>query len=324
MKKLRVAFIVDAWFPFVGGGQIYAQELKKQLEDHYDCQILIFAPPKADIFIRALWTFILPFIIFRQHRKKHFEVIHSQGYHSGLSGKIAQLLIHRPLVHTVHGSNLTQKQVQSVKAKLEKWLLTQINYDAIISVTHAFLGQPHHGKSAVYIPNGVDTKVFKPLKNTERPIDLLWIGRNDWTKGFDLWSQVLKILEPLGLTSKTILQGNFPPQEMAAIYSQSRILVITSRSEGFPLVLLEAWASGLAIISTKVGEIPYILEDANTGLLISTDANDIANAIQKLLFSPQLVTTLADQGLQKVKATYTWKHVAEQTLAVYKQVILNK
>ena len=80
-----------------------------------------------------------------------------------------------------------------------------------------------------------------------------------------------------------------PVQDMRQIYDQADILVLTSDFEGTPNVVLEAMASGLPVVGTRVGGVPEVVRHGETGYLVELDDNEqIADTLLTLIDSIQL------------------------------------
>jgi len=89
-------------------------------------------------------------------------------------------------------------------------------------------------------------------------------------------------LTGLNISSHVEVLGRL--DDMSAFYSSLDILVSSSRSEGYPINLLEAMANGLPIVATAVGEVPSIVRDHKTGLLVSPgDVQALTDATVSLL-----------------------------------------
>lgn len=90
------------------------------------------------------------------------------------------------------------------------------------------------------------------------------------------------------------------------------IFALSSRSEGMPLAILEAWAAGVPVVASRVGGIPELVEHENNGLLFNSgDAADLANCIEALLEDPDRARRLADSGRARVLSSYRLTHMAQ-------------
>jgi glycosyltransferase involved in cell wall biosynthesis len=94
--------------------------------------------------------------------------------------------------------------------------------------------------------------------------------------------------------------------DLAPVLSTADLVVIPSRSEGIPLVLLEALASGKPVLASNVGEIGEVL-DGSCGFLVDIgdrESEQFADRITVLLKDPDLRETMGMNGRRKVETTY--------------------
>ncbi len=151
-----------------------------------------------------------------------------------------------------------------------------------------------------FLPNVVDTQRFKPASGPgERPLTLIGVGRLARQKRFDRFVSALgRLREQLkaevrgwivGPTQDYCLRTELEAQaarlgllprylrflggvsDMALLYQQADICVLTSDFEGTPNVLLEAMASGLSVVATKVGGVPDIVRHGSNGFVIERE-----------------------------------------------------
>ena len=78
------------------------------------------------------------------------------------------------------------------------------------------------------------------------------------------------------------------PTKITSIYQNAHALIIPSETEGFPMVMIEAMANGLAILATPVGDIPYHLKNGVNGFIFSSTKNE------------QIIIEEAIEGLEKL------------------------
>jgi glycosyltransferase involved in cell wall biosynthesis len=96
--------------------------------------------------------------------------------------------------------------------------------------------------------------------------------------------------------------GEFAPEQAAAIYRDIDVLVVPSLwPENSPLVIHEAFQAGVAVVGSRTGGIPDLIEDNVSGLLFETGSpEDLAGRLRELIANPSRVTTLA-AGAPRVK-----------------------
>lgn len=99
---------------------------------------------------------------------------------------------------------------------------------------------------------------------------------------------------------------------LSKMYHALDLYLITSRVEGGPLSLLEAWASGIPVVSTRVGMVADIAHDSKTALLAEVDDVDtlVAHA-KKVLEDPHLREHMITQALEETK-NYSWEEIAHR------------
>lgn len=103
--------------------------------------------------------------------------------------------------------------------------------------------------------------------------------------------------EELGLADRVSFSGWVDSDEARAMLADTDVLVLPSHAEGLPMSVIEAFAHGVAVVSTPVGAIPEILEDAVNGLLVSPgDSAQLAQALLTILQDEPLRRRLAESG----------------------------
>ena len=129
--------------------------------------------------------------------------------------------------------------------------------------------------------------------------------------------------EVLNLLSTEIRQGSVrlvgwvPQNELSAYLNTFTLLVIPSRTEGLPNVLLEAMASGTPVLVARVGAIPDIVEDEENGFLLgSTSPDSIGNAILRLLKDPTMLAKVSSTALEYVGDKFTLERTRSQWKAL--------
>lgn len=96
-----------------------------------------------------------------------------------------------------------------------------------------------------------------------------------------------------------------PPPDLPAFYRSSTVFCLPTRYEAFGIVLIEAMAAGLPIVSTRVGAVPTVVDDGRTGLLVEKDAPAaLAAALDRVLAEPGLAPRLAAAASVEVERKY--------------------
>ena len=125
----------------------------------------------------------------------------------------------------------------------------------------------------------------------------------------------------LGIADSVTFTGRVDNAGMGALYRGADLMLNPSTVDNMPNSVLEALASGVAVISTNVGGVPYLVEDGKTALLVPPRSPQaMADAMLRLAASPELASSLKLAGLQYVQQ-YAWAGVRPRLLEVYRAVI---
>lgn len=122
---------------------------------------------------------------------------------------------------------------------------------------------------------------------------------------------------------RVVLTGFIPPVGMPGAYLLGDVFVGPSQiEEGLGLVFLEAAAAGLPVIATRMGGIPEVVRDGETGLLLQRkdDAGELAAKITGLLRDQQMRKRLGQQGREWVRHNFSWERSAGDLEQVYDEV----
>lgn len=364
---MKVALIIDAWFPFVGGGQINALEISKLVaKNGHNIDIItrncgkdnqklpknlkvykLGRESKPNNSVSQIIFLIRSFIFLY---KKDYDLIHVHAFLPGIMARLLMVTCGIPAILTIHGTSINTKLNNFFKRWLEKFILTEIQYSAQITVSRDFLTLKNINRKVFYIPNGVDLKKFtnnKKIKSKEKT--LLFVGRLHPQKNLPNLIKSISIINQQ-MPVKLIIAGDGPqkqelkklikkellggivemigkvaPNSLKNYYSKSRLFILPSIYEGFPLTLLEAWSAKLPVVVTKTGECQFLVKDGKNGYFFNDpdSLSDIANTIIRALSSKNL-EKIGLAGYNLVKSRFTWEKSAKETLKVYENVLKTK
>ena len=118
-----------------------------------------------------------------------------------------------------------------------------------------------------------------------------------------------------------------PIGKIREILSAALVFVCPSVYEPLGIVNLEAMACATAVVASDVGGIPEVVADHQTGLLVHYDPNDpeffesrLADAVNSLVDEPEKAREYGKAGRQRCIQEFSWAHIAEQTLEIYRKV----
>lgn len=121
----------------------------------------------------------------------------------------------------------------------------------------------------------------------------------------------------LALEERVEFTGRLDREQMAARYRTASVVLNPSTVDNAPVSLLEALASGVPVVTTDVGGIPFIVEHGRTALLVPPgDPKAMAEAALRVLSDSDLAQRLRSEGLAEAKR-YGWSHVRESLARVY-------
>lgn len=291
---------------------------------------------------------------------EEFDIVH---IHSPLSPLISTSL---PVIATIHTPMLidTKKrtdETKDIRARIEQLIGRYISFhiemdlieraNKITTVAHSVAMELReyglNSKDVEVIGNGVDEKIFTPIKNKVDEKYILYSGRLDYRKGlFDLIesSKIICQVHPelsFVITGKGILidklkrrvnesglKNNFnfvgfvSREKLIQLYQQATIYVLPSHYEGLPTVLLEAMACGCPVVATSVSGNLDVLTQGHDGILVPPKSPDkIAEAVLKLLDDEKMRNTLGINARNTIENRFTWSIISKKFLHFYNSLI---
>jgi glycosyltransferase involved in cell wall biosynthesis len=176
-------------------------------------------------------------------------------------------------------------------------------------------------------PNIVSTRNFEELYNVECTLRAFQRIQQRWPDatltlvgGGSKEPALRQLATELGLRN-VLFAGRVAPADIWRYYAEADIYLQTPNIDNMPASVLEAFASGCAVVATDAGGVPAILTDEEHGLLAPCgDHERVAGAVNRLLEDPNLaerVTTTARASCER----YRWTHVRAQWLRLYRSVV---
>jgi alpha-maltose-1-phosphate synthase len=208
----------------------------------------------------------------------------------------------------------------------------------------------------VVIHNGVDAEAFRRTQAREalarhrvREPYVLFVGRISEQKGiFQLLEAARSLPEQVSLVLcasspdtpelsarlEAAVAGRprvqwinamLPVPEVVQLYSHAAVFACPSIYEPFGLINLEAMACGTPVVASRVGGIPEVVVDGETGWLVPPgEPAALAEALRGALADPARAKRMGEAGRRRVEAHFSWDRIAERTLAVYGDAIAVK
>jgi colanic acid/amylovoran biosynthesis glycosyltransferase len=122
----------------------------------------------------------------------------------------------------------------------------------------------------------------------------------------------------LGISDRVRFTGAVGQDDLRALYDAADIFCLPSLSEGLPVVLMEALALELPVVTTRIMGIGELVEDQRTGLLVAPGrADQVADALERLIGDPELRARLGAAGREKVIAQYDVSRSAARLASIF-------
>ncbi len=129
---------------------------------------------------------------------------------------------------------------------------------------------------------------------------------------------IRRALTQKGMESRAKFLGSIPQVDLYNILMRSSVFILPSNFENFPSTLLEAMAAGAAIVATRVGGVPEIVEDGNSALLVPPkDEEALASSIVALLEDGPRAEELGRQARLRVEQEFDYLTLAKRTRELY-------
>jgi starch synthase len=211
------------------------------------------------------------------------------------------------------------------------------------------------------VTNGVDPYFAERLPDAERqklisrfrlpdhqPL-MLYVGNHTANKGIDVLLKALPLMRHQGIAviagairskreHEETLAGCgigvddprvrftdfITKEELRALYQSVQLFVFPSRADTLPLVILEAMVSGLPIVSTEVGGIPYEVSPAAGILVQPGDPAALAAALDQLCGDEAMRRNMASAARARVSDIFVWERSAEQAVSIYHEVLAER
>jgi glycosyltransferase involved in cell wall biosynthesis len=278
-------------------------------------------------------------------------VVHGHGAKAGAFVRMRRRSDATIRIYTPHGGSL-HYPLHTFKgefyARLERTLMDSTDLflfeSAFARDTYQrIVGTPKGVVHCVF--NGVTPEEFEPVITADDATDLAYVGEFRHIKGADLLVDAVARLHAHGRNVTLTLGGD--GEEMAALkaqvemlgltksirfighvkarygFSQGRLLVVPSRGDSMPYVVIEAGAAGIPMIAAKVGGIPEIFGPESSTLFAPSSAEAMADAIKAALDNPQATAQRAVALRERILAHFSQQAMVDGVLAGYRDAFAN-
>jgi glycogen(starch) synthase len=224
--------------------------------------------------------------------------------------------------------------------------------DALVANSDGLKSIAHRVEPSVdidVIPNGIDTNRFQPGEGKREGdiIRILFVGRLEPYKGLDHLIEAIALIKPrltgglavdivgdgslrdelpkqirkFGVSQEFHLRGGVSPDHIPTEFQKADLFVLPSIVEGMPNVVLEAMASGLAVVATKIPGSQELVSHGQTGLLVPhSSPAALGEAILRLIENREDREQMGRNG-RRAAESRSWGNVAEAYLNTFERVL---
>lgn len=263
----------------------------------------------------------------RIYRTARPNILHGHGSKGGVYARIAFSGDDRQTVraYTPHGGSFNYEpgsllhriymQAEAMLARRTDVFLFESSY--VCECFRTFVGKTD--RLVRVVPNGISEAEFEPLPHSAEPVDLVYIGELRPAKGIETLLDAVAMLRTRGQRLTLLVVGSgpsaddlkrrtqdqgisdsvtfVPPQPIRDVLSRGRVMVIPSRAESLPYVILEAAAAAQPLVATKVGGIPEIFGPYADALIPPDNPAIMADAITAKLLETESERTAKARAL---------------------------
>ena len=274
------------------------------------------------------------------------DLIHSHTFKAGLLLRSKKSSI--PIIHTFHGHHLYDPDygkfarfvlnaIERILAKRSKKILT-IGSRVGKELLDVGIGKRSQYQSiapGVLVPTLSDrSKIVERFSLNPDCLNVLWMGRLTRVKRPDRVIELAKSYQEVNFIIagdgeliaelEAIAPSNvyfLGVQSSDEMFSLADIVLLTSDSEGMPLTLIEGQMAGVPAIATDVGSVSEIVENEVTGLVTSTQIDQIASSLGRLIDDSMLRSIMAKNAKERALDRFSIEKMVESHIQVYKQAL---
>jgi glycosyltransferase involved in cell wall biosynthesis len=273
------------------------------------------------------------------------DIVHGHGAKGGAYARLGGTRALR--AYTPHGGSLhfdPRTPIGLIYLTLERALLRRTD---LILFESAYARDVYYGRIGApatpvqVIHNGVATAEFAPVIPAADAADVVFVGELRRLKGVDVLIEALSLLGAQGRPVSATIVGSGPEaaefqtlararglsvtftgaQAAREAFARGRLLVVPSRAESLPYIVLEAIAAAVPMLATNVGGIPEIFGPHSDQLLPAGDAASLAGAIRAALADPAAAQTSVQALRERVRADFSAETMVDGVLASYRAAL---
>jgi glycosyltransferase involved in cell wall biosynthesis len=274
------------------------------------------------------------------------DLIHSHTFKAGVLVRSKRTSI--PIIHTFHGHHLYDPDygkfarlvLNGIERKLARRSKKILTIGSRVGKELLDVGIGRRSKYQSIAPGVRAPRLSDRSKIVERfslnpdCLNVLWMGRLTRVKRPDRVIELAKHFPGVNFIIagdgelRAELEAMAPRnvyflgvQNSDEMFSLADVVLLTSDSEGMPLTLIEGQMAGVPAIATDVGSVSEIVQDELTGLLTSTQIEQIISSLGQLLGDSMLRSTMAKNAKERALDRFSIKKMVDSHIQVYKQAL---
>ena len=292
---------------------------------------------------------------------KGCDVVHLTFEKPMIGAALACRILGATLVMTLHGTYSVPPSGRSFKDVMKRSFMRFAYKTAAITTTGSFNTEDRVREiipelpECRFIPNGVDSRVFKkdptvatgnyvlsvgwlkPRKGFDTMIEALQLLKDEFphlrykiiggdtdTEDSDYYRLLQKLISDSSLEERVEIRlGKISREDLAKEYNACKVFVLTSRDsgghfEGFPMVYMEAFACGAPVVTTRGYGSEYAIQEGKNGYLVTQEnPQETADAIRQIITNEDVYQSMKESALQRA-AEHFWSVIAPQIMILYK------
>jgi glycosyltransferase involved in cell wall biosynthesis len=268
-------------------------------------------------------------------------VLHAHLFATALAGVEVTCRLGVPLILSHHSHGTWQDEID--KARIRRALkFTAHNFAASPQILRALVEAGVEPSSIEFLPNAIEIPDRAPERDPhDGPLRIGFLGRYSADKdpmlalealarmrqrgsdarlemrgGGELDPEIRRRAEELGLAGAVVVGG--PADDADSFLGAVDVLCLSSRSEGMPLVVMEAMARALPVVATRVGAVPQQVEHGISGLIVPPGRPDLlAEALEWMESHPEERVAMGTEGRRRLSASFSVDDMVAQVVSAY-------
>jgi len=285
-------------------------------------------------------------------RSRHIALVHCNDPKSDVYGALLRPLLARTaMVTTLHGWTQRSRKGRFY-GRLDRWAVGRFDLVVAVSEHTAGIAGSHGIRNVAVVHNGIDADAWQPDPTVRggaasRPLCVGFVGRLSAEKGPIDFVRVARRVVDAGREARFIVAGDGPEREpmmrevqeldmcsafqfrghvgegdLRDVYRELDVLMLPSAREGLPMSLLEACATGVCVVATRVGGVPEAITHDHNGLLADAgDVETLSRHVLALAEDPSRRESLMANARRTIEEHFTLESNLAKLQQLYEDVL---